>query len=863
MPTLFICRECTARLARRAYVLLRSEHRLLHTRVIPPQRPSQDVIPLVNRGRRWEPNVLQSERQNGDAVSATSFPSSEGQDDETGGTTRHRGGRVWKFVPKTPLSVQRLGILPPTDSIRELKAKILCARGNYRVVHEDLVRVYGLSHSEARHAVGQLERLLWGHLDMDTAASRLDRYLSWKKDISAALRNAAAVSSIQDVNSSIGDASTETTSHASEKVSMKTAWQRLDKDRRELLWSQMVLSTLDSEPHTLPTLIQSTFDPSWCPSYVVEDLLYVLFRRCHLALQRGAQGNCIQMQKDIEAIVTFVLNKSPPRYLALEQTVLQMTLPALPTTELNQRNQLLRTIEHPVHAHTLLHIASRFAKSFDTKGYAVDILRILTDMPGFDLNTPAAASVCTSLLTLNENEPLPDEQAAPDILIEFLLERGLRPNLLVLSALMRNFCVRGHLDTAWTVFDLMLQYGLEPDQHVYSILLNGSKRNPGDASLEHIFNIITSRNAWSPVLVNDYLDLLFRENESQLEQRRRQRKANNAWRPMLQLYAKFYDLAPLQKFTLFPLENLVKAQGVEPKYSTPSIRMAESLMPQPDTKLMQPDSVVLCLMIGAHMRSLLTPKYAIRYYRYFCKLVGKKDPAALGLLAEHGTLVYDIFIRTLMQFRATSGFAVEEVEKMVLAANKEKARDGRNLYHHPPSIYTWGILLNGLKNHNDIRNALAVFNMMTTIGQVRPTLPIWNAFIQTLARAGSVSGVVKAIWSLKQAGLQPNDRTIKAISMLPRRLRDKVIAELEEMRRAPEKFSIPRALPLDPTKLGASNIKGTHNIPVDNHVRRPLAIPRNLKELAGQLEALDIRKIERPRKRQQQVNSNLPLGLLR
>ncbi|KAI0100131.1 hypothetical protein GGR51DRAFT_533183 [Nemania sp. FL0031] len=830
MPTPFICRECTARLARQAYGLLRPERRLLHTRVIPPPLPPHDAIPLVQRSRRREPDASQPEHPN------ATFSPSGGWDAESGEAMRPGNGKVWKFIPRTRPSVVQLGMLAPSNNRRELQAKILAAYGEYRIVHEDLVRVYGLSHSEARHAVGQLERLLWGRLGMDTAASRLDRYLAWKKDISAILRSATSVSYVQEGSSGIGDNISETPSHESETASMRAAWQRLDRDMRELHWPQMVLSALDSESHVLSALIQSTFDPSWCPSYIVEDLLYVLARRHRLALQKGDQSSYDQIQQDIESIATFVLNKSPPRYLALEQTVLHMLLSPMPATELSRPFQLLRVIEHPVHANTLLHLASCFAKTSDTKPQAMEILRILTDTPGFDINTPAAASVCTSLLTLDEKQPLPDDQAAPDILFEFLIKRGLRPNLLVLSALMRNFCIRGHLDTAWKVFDLMLQYGLEPDQHVYSILLNGSKHNPGDAFLEQIFGIITSRNAWSPVLVNDYLDLLFRENELQIERRRRQRKkANNAWRPMLQLFAKFYDLAPLQKFTLFPLGNLVEAQGVKPKYSTLTTRMAESLTPQPDTQLKQPDSIVLCLMIGAHMRSLLTPKYAVRYYYHFSKLVNKKDPAALSLLVNHGSLVYDIFIRTLMQFRSTIGFAIQIVEKMVW---------GRNSHHHPPSVHTWTILINGLKNHNDAHSVVAVLGMMTRIGKIQPTLPTWNAFIQALAQARSVSGVVKALWSLEKAGLHPNDRTIHAFSKLPRPLRDKAIDQLEEMRKAPANFSNTKAVPLDPTKRGASKIGFTHSALLDDHARRPLGIPRNLKELAGQLESLPIRNTE-------------------
>ncbi|KAI0912289.1 hypothetical protein F4823DRAFT_221732 [Ustulina deusta] len=875
MPTPFLCRQCAARLARSSFRLSRLNKSPLHTQVIPAERPAHAVVlPIRHRGWNAEsspsrhPSVL-PEGDGGESPSAllpSLDPPPQGQDRETNDITVCYEGKVWKFIPRRTATVKRLASLPLANNGREFKAKVLAARGDYVLFREDLVALYGLSRQEARHAVGQLERLLWGRWDMEVAARRLDEYLAWKQDFAAALQNVVSPSSVQEDNPSTSDAISEATSHEEELAPMRTAWQRLDGDRRERLWPQIVLSMAASEPHRLPTLIQSTFDPSWCPSYVVEDLIYLLCRRRQLALQRGAHSEGDQVQQEIKAIAILVLDKSPPRYLALEQTVLLSILSPLSTFELIRRFELLKTLEHPFHANTLLHVASRLAKAHDTKVYAVDILRILTGMPGFDLNSPAAASVCTSLLTLDENEPLPDQQAAPDLLFEFLIKQGFSPNLLGLSALMRNFCIRGHLDTAWKIFHLMLQHGLQPDHHVYSILLNGSKRNLDSTSLDHIFHIITSRNAWSPVLVNDFLDLLFRENESQVEQRRRQRKkVNNAWRPMLELYAKFYDLAPLQKFTLFSLENLV-GTSVKPKYSTSSTRLAESLMPQPDNRLMQPDSITLCLMIGAHMRSLATPKYAVRYYFVFSNLVNRKDPTALGLLAHHGTLVFDIFLRTLLQFQETIGFSINQVRKKIHAATMEKRRLGYNLHHHTPSVHTWTILLNGLKNHNDTSGVVAIFDMITNIDSVRQTLPTWNALIQAFARTRNASGVVKAIWSLEKAGFQPDDSTIKAFNMLPSPLKRQAIAQLEEIRKAPDKFSNAKVPRWDSvTKPGASNVEGTQQFSSNEPIRalRPVTT-KTLKALAKPRGTLDVPMIDARGKRRRikkhsRVNSSLPI----
>ncbi|KAI0514509.1 hypothetical protein F5B22DRAFT_230650 [Xylaria bambusicola] len=865
MPIPLTCRICAARLARSSFRLLESNVSSLHTKVIPVQRPSHALTVGSRSDRSWKPELSEPQGSNetykgaseDDSAPSVSSPTlSRRRDNELVESAAYWNGEINKFVPRRAPAAQQLASLPVAGNARELKVRILSAKGEYLFCHKDLIALYNLSHQEARHAVGQLERLLWGNLGLQSAAQRLDQYLAWKQDF------ATILSALENTNS---NSQVEAVSRTGESAAVMTAWRRLEGDRRERHWPQIVLAVAHSDPYLLSTLVESTFDPSWCPSYIVEDVLYLLERQRKLTPPKSRDYSVVQ--QEIKAVATYVLNKCPPRYLALEQTVLHSVLSTMSTSELIPFFELLKNIEHPLHANTLLHLASRFAKSFDTKLDSLDILAVLTEIPEFDLNSPAAASVCTSLLTLNENEPFPDEKAAPDLLFEFVIQNGLRPNLLGLSALMRNFCIRGHLDTAWKIFDLMLQHGLEPDQHVYSILLNGSKQSLDSASFESIFNIITARNDWSPILLNDFLGLLFRENESQIEQRRRQRKSNDAWHPMLQLYAKFFDLDPLQKFTLFPLDNMIGVRRVQSKYATASIRLAGSLMPLPDSRLMQPDTTTLSLMIGAHIRSLNTSKYVIRYYNTFDNMVKRKDPSALGLLANHGTLMFDIFLRALLQFKETIRFAINEVEKSIKAANSEKGRYGVNLHHHPPSLHTWTILLNGLKNHDDTYGVVAVIDMMANVGGVKPNLSTWNALIQAMAKTGNAGGVVKAIWSLEKAGFQPDEKTIKAFNMLPRHLKDRAIAQLEQLRSSLSS-SLSKKAPLPEFAAESGMSKGLSNGPIA--IRYPkLTVPKTLKSLSERYERLDIQAIEsrskwRKKRRElrlsPKINSNQPIG---
>ncbi|RYP91789.1 hypothetical protein DL770_002133 [Monosporascus sp. CRB-9-2] len=695
-------------------------------------------------------------------------------------------GTLKKFVPRPRNSWQEIVKSPRATTARDLKAKIMGAFGDYRVVHQDLMHIYGLSHSETRQAVDQLEKLLWGW-SRSEAAVRLDNFHLWKRDFGRHL---------QIISQNITDSEPQTqglrigpwTSLTKEdSATINAAWQRLDQKKREQMWPQMVASALTSNPGILPTFIQVTFDPDRCPNYILEDVVYLLFRSLK-SLQSSKER-----ENQVAELVMFLLERCPPRYLVFDQHVLHETIRLLDPNELVHFYEAVKQTEHPLHSNTLLHIASRFAKSSAHKVNAADVICSLTEIPGFDINAPAPASVCTSLLTLGESDPFPEGPGEPDELFKVLLERGFRPNLLGLTALMRNFCVRGHLDTAWKIFDLLLQHNFEPDAHVFSILLNGSKNSFDIPSTRKLIEIVFSRGAWTEVIVDEFLHLMFLHNEAQPEERRRQRKANNAWRPMLQVFSKFYKLAPLQRFFTFPLENIIASRDVLPRHETPITNLAAALRPQPEHMLMKPTSNALLLLLAAHARSINHPVTISLCWRRLHFLIGGEDPVAVRLIKEKGTMIYDIYIRALMQFQETLWVPMRILRHMIVNAEKEKTATGGNIRHPFPSVHTWTTLLNGFKNHKHVGGALSVLRMMVELGNIQPNLVTWNALIKAFARVGDVRGAVRAMRLLEQAGFSSDDRTVEAFSILPRERREEAIRLLEESRQEPIDLADPGA----------------------------------------------------------------------
>lgn len=699
----------------------------------------------------------------------------------------------------------RLGAQSNDPSTR-LKPRILGTLGHLANLDLLILQVqsaYGLSMPAAHDAIDQLKRLLRGCPPWQ-AAARLDQFSFWKTTYTRLLQGRdkpplppqLVLPNVSDEASP--DASLSHDPPIPTVPDIDATWVQMDAKEREEFWPRMVLYLLDSKPATLISFLQATYDASWSPPYVVEDTLRALYLR--LASFDGAE------RSRLVDLLIHLLYSSPDGHLAVGQDVLASFTG---WAELPQVIEILQVAEasgHPLSVDTLLHFAARFAESPDHKVMAAEILTSMSSIRGFDINSASASSVCTTLLNIRTGDRLPDGQAAPDELFRMLLECGLQPNLLNFTALMKNFTARGHLDTAWTVYDLMTKYGIEADDHVHSILLNAAKKSLDAPSAHRVmasYHGLQQTGSWNEFIVNDFLDILLRDNEAQPEKRRRQRKSNNAFRPMLQFYAKFYHLEPLQKFIQRPLEDVLAWPGPPERHSTPFTQLAEVLAPQPEQLLKQPDTTALLLMLAANIRSLTDPKPIMRAYLLFNQLVEREDPHALRIIQRRGSMVHDIFLRGLMQFRSHLGHSFRTVQSLLQLAQREETEHGKNMKHPYPSVYTWTILMQGFRNHGMPNAARKVFKMMVQEGHVQPTLVAWNTLVGAYAKVGNVEDAVKVLRYIEASGLQPDQNTVRAMEQLPARLRENAIELLEASKRQPLDKSIADLSELVGTRLAS------------------------------------------------------------
>ncbi|KAK6856701.1 hypothetical protein PG995_006888 [Apiospora arundinis] len=168
----------------------------------------------------------------------------------------------------------------------------------------------------------------------------------------------------------------------------------------------------------------------------------------------------------------------------------------------------------------------------------------------------------------------------------------------------------------------------------------------------------------------------------------------------------------------------------------------------------------------------------------------------MAVAQQHGTLVHDMFLKAIMQFRPHLGYAVRTVQGMLLRAEGEDTRerelqardtktktnsnDNAAVKKHPyPSVYTWTTLINGFRNHRLPEPAFSILRMMVHEGRVQPNAATWNALVGAYARVGDAESAVRTMRYLEAAGFQSDRYTVRAMESLPRKAREKAVELLE------------------------------------------------------------------------------------
>jgi pentatricopeptide repeat protein len=566
---------------------------------------------------------------------------------------------------------------------------------------------------------------------------------------------------------------------------MRQAWQSEPQETRLALWPDVMLSALRTKPSEAHVVLQATFDESATPSYAVKDVVRYLVRRSmFFDVEERRLAN-----KAFLDLILFLLKKSPNRYLQLPQWVLYTLAKGLQTDELaNLYGELVRH-EHLLHTNTLLHFASRLAKDAKHKSTSLQILESIMQSGNLDINTPRGAALCTSILSMNKDDMKRNMPVTPAELFERLLDLGLSPNLLTYTVIIRNLCLNRELDTAWQVFDTMIEHNIKPDARLYSILLNGAKLCQDFKSIYRVVQAAQSDNVRDPIVWNDLLHALYLP--WLVEARRkgiRPPRVLPGFRPMLKAYAKFFKLDPLRSLTFSDIDEYLQddpapsGQWQAESKVLPLVAWLPTSEPQ---DLLEPGSDTLAIMLIGYVRGFSKAYNIISFYSQFRSLLQRGDPSAVRLVKERGTLVYDVVIKAVLEWDGLLHVALEVASDMLKGAQlasidpSSLPAHANPLPRHPaPSVYTWSILLNGFMFHRKTGEAERILRMMREYG-VEPSIVTWNTLLAGYTRDQHIEKTAKTFQRIETAGLVADDFTFRAFSYL--KDKDRALELMEEM----------------------------------------------------------------------------------
>ncbi|KPM36671.1 hypothetical protein AK830_g9906 [Neonectria ditissima] len=573
--------------------------------------------------------------------------------------------------------------------------------------------------------------------------------------------------------------------------SMRKAWEALDVESRIETWPNVMLSTLYNCPEKAVQVIEATLDPL-PPGFAISDALF------YHTLKLPAEGLKISGDQGSKAdetveLVTKLIVDLPPKYVPLRQETLGVLATKLPVDHAAEVYHVLKQAGMSLHRNTLLHYASAMAKSHSHKEKAYGILRDMA-RDKVNLNNPVVASVITTLLHSkqtgdgwsNSEESLFSPQRA----MEFFLENGYSPNLVSFTALVDSLCKQGDITEAIRLPLLLAENGADLDERCYTTVFRGAKNSMKASNVRQALEVAKAAKAPYVDVLNNTLHSIFYFAEIEC----RDKKYQAPWvlplfTPMLSIYAKKFDLQPLQWLVPDTLP-LILEQGSEDgpekfrsgpprewEFKHTIIPVVNEFFESGDGPQQTPNSTTLAIMLRAYIKSLNNPYDIMTFYTFFKSRLEEPDAGhnwAAEMVKEQGSIIHDTLILAMLERKSLLRPALQVFGDMLRDTMRPKAKEYAKEelatadappVHPAPGLFTFSILIHGLMMRSEKMLAEQVLQVMRE-HNLEPNLVTWNTLAKGYASMQNLSQTVGTLQDLEAAGFKPDVHTFRAFSRL-------------------------------------------------------------------------------------------------
>ncbi|KAF4462395.1 hypothetical protein FALBO_10802 [Fusarium albosuccineum] len=577
---------------------------------------------------------------------------------------------------------------------------------------------------------------------------------------------------------------------------MEKAWQELDIESRKQKWPSVMLSTLHFRPEKAVQVLEATLDPL-PPGYAISDAAHLCITNLNLQDIKVARERVSKADELLELFSKLAADL-PSGYVPFRQHTLGHLAKNLPVEQAAEMHQILCRAGIKMHRNTQLQFASKLAASPAHKDKAFEIVRGIVK-EGHDINAPSVASVITTLLhteqvgyAWSESE----DTFSPQRAMEFFLENGFSPNLVSFTALIESLCLQGDIAEAVRLPLLLAENGAKLDHRCYTTVFRGAKDSLKASNVRLALDVARAAKVPHVDVLNNTLHsiLYFAEIEC------REKKYSAPWvlplfGPMLRIYAKKFDLKPLQWLLPDSLPLILEQENVdgpekfrsgprrEWEFPNTIVPVVDEFFEKSDGPKQNPNAQTLAIMLRAYVKSLYRPYDLMSFYSFIKTRLEESGPGrnwAAELIKDQGSMVHDTLILVMLERRSLLRPALQVFGDMLRDSlisrpkekNEEAASSSEGGPAHPaPTIFTFSILIHGLLMRGEKMLAGQLLQTMRENG-LEPNIVTWNTLVKGYASMQNLNLTVGTLQDLEAAGFKPDPYTLKAFA----RLRDQTRA---------------------------------------------------------------------------------------
>ncbi|MCJ1435508.1 hypothetical protein MMC27_004882 [Xylographa pallens] len=555
------------------------------------------------------------------------------------------------------------------------------------------------------------------------------------------------------------------------------SWIASTRRHKSKTWGSKMILVLRESPLDLLKILRADLQSSgrFLPSVVVEDCLD------HLAWLYLNASTCTSSAQ-FDLIYSIAGDYLDAHGQIVESVSLSQRTILLLSRHCNadQLTLFLEKLDQQhIHTNTKLHIMPKLVE-YGKVGLALSMLK---HMPVQDLLLDKVQMFCAMLLRAKLD--VQNLYRLRSNILALMLEAGVRPNRFLANIIILNAAEAGDMSTAWRSHAIAKENGLVPDDGTYTALLKAALHGNSSLTVVRLVHKDSKLDGWlfkSSHLKFELLYAFYICNRGKYH--------DTPYSNLLPYYRQLFDVKPLQELGIFhSTEGCIEEIGQFPE---PTVQALGLIILAWLTENHGNGQVLAVYEryrhYTQHNHSLIAQLAQTDYTANAFIVAFSQSPRTVHLCTQ---VVQDMLkaqvvrVDALQPFPSTSDVShsnKDGIENVIEDSDCEH-KSNKDLDNYeirriaPPSVQTWSILSYAFIKNGQSNAAEKVLALMEARGQ-KPNIVTWNSLLSGYARMQDFPGIVHTVNRMKQACLEDDEWTAKALARVVDR--DSLLRSFEE-----------------------------------------------------------------------------------